>query len=169
MAKKRVCILCSKDGDMFEADRNNMRLNHLIREMYNEDIDEDAQPDDTPIPLPNVSSKDLKKVIEFCDYFHINPMKDIDKPLRSSNMEECVTKWYSEFINLPKEEVFSLVMAANYLDNKQLLELCCAKVATFIKGRTPEEIRSLFEIENDFSHEEEQRIREDNKWCAEFV
>lgn len=160
----RVCTFASKDGEMFTADRNNMKLNHLIMEMYSDDVDNDMI-----IPLPNVSSKDLKRVIDFCDYFHINPMKNIEKPLKSTSLEECVAKWYSDFINLPtKEEVFSMVMAANYLDNRPLLELCCAKVATYIKGRTPEEIRTVFDIENDFTHEEEQRIREDNKWCSEF-
>ena len=159
----KLC-LASKDGEMFTADRGNMKLNQLVKEMC-----EDNEDEELVIPLPNVSSKDLKKVIEFCDYFHNNPMKNIDKPLKSTNLDECVTKWYSDFMNMSKEDVFNMVMAANYLDNKPLLELSCAKVATLIKGRTPDEIRNVFEIENDFSHEEEVRIREDNKWCNEFA
>jgi len=159
----KLCLV-SNDDVMFKADRGNMKLNRLVSEMC-----EDNEEEELVIPLPNVSSKDLKKVIEFCDYFHINPMKAVDKPLKSTNLEDCVGKWYSDFINMPKEDVFNMVLAANYLDNKPLLELSCAKVATFIKGRTPEEIRNVFEIENDFSHEEEVRIREDNKWCNDIA
>jgi len=155
--------LTSKDGDMFNVSVVIMNINQLVREMTEE------SEGDLVIPLPNVSSKELKKVIEFCEYFHTNPMKNIDKPLKSTNFEECVTKWYSDFMNMPKEDVFNMVMAANYLDNKPLLELSCAKVATLIKGRTPEEIRNVFEIENDFSQEEEVRIREDNKWCNDVA
>jgi len=46
-------------------------------------------------------------------------------------------------------------MAANYLDIKSLLDLGCAKIATLIKGKSPEEIRKTFNIINDFTPEEE--------------
>lgn len=43
--------------------------------------------------------------------------------------------WDEQFINLPnQEELLELLLAANYLDIKSLIELCCAKVATMIKG-----------------------------------
>ena len=41
--------------------------------------------------------------------------------------------------------------AANYLDIKPLLDLTCAKVATTLKGKTPEEIRIEYNIRNDFT------------------
>ena len=46
-------------------------------------------------------------------------------------------------------------MAANYLDIKSLLELSCAKTASLIKDKSVPEIRKFFNIENDFSPEEE--------------
>ena len=41
------------------------------------------------------------------------------------------------------------------MDINSLLDLSCAKVATLIKGKTPEEIRKTFNIINDFTPEEE--------------
>lgn len=41
------------------------------------------------------------------------------------------------------------------MDIKPLLDLTCAKVASMIKGKTPEEIRKTFNIVNDFTPEEE--------------
>ncbi len=58
-------------------------------------------------------------------------------------------------------------MASNYLDIKPLLELACAKVASMMKNKSVVEIRKLFNIENDFSPEEEQQIIEENKWAEE--
>ena len=58
-------------------------------------------------------------------------------------------------------------MAANYLDIKSLLELSCAKVASLIKNKTVAEIRTFFNIENDFTPEEEAQIQEENRWAEE--
>ena len=58
-------------------------------------------------------------------------------------------------------------MAANYLDIKPLLELSCAKVASQIKNKSVQEIRKYFNIENDFTPEEEAQIAEENRWAEE--
>ena len=61
--------------------------------------------------------------------------------------------------------LFEVTMAANYLDVKPLLELCCAKVASLIKGKSVEETRQFFNLANDFSPEEEAQIMEENRWA----
>jgi S-phase kinase-associated protein 1 len=57
--------------------------------------------------------------------------------------------------------------AANYMDIKPLLDLTCAKVASYMKGKSAEEIRKRFNIENDLTKEEEEAIRAENKWAEE--
>ena len=58
-------------------------------------------------------------------------------------------------------------MAANYLDCPGLLNLSCKKVAFMIKGKTPQEIRDTFGIENDLTPEELEQIKKGNEWCDE--
>ena len=41
---------------------------------------------------------------------------------------------------------------------KSLLDLTCKTVADMIKGKTPEEIRAHFNIQNDFTPEEEEEV-----------
>ena len=60
-----------------------------------------------------------------------------------------------------------IVQAANYLNIKNLLDLTCQTVAGMIKGKTPEEIRKNFSINNDFSPEEEEEVRRENQWAFE--
>jgi len=36
-----------------------------------------------------------------------------------------------------------------------------------IRGKTPEEIRKTFNIENDFTPEEEAQVKKENEWCEE--
>jgi len=82
-------------------------------------------------------------------------------------MAEHVQEWYASFVDIDQEKLFELILAANFMDIKPLLDLTCAAVASLIKGKTPEEIRKTFNIVNDFTPEEEAAVREENKWCEE--
>ena len=106
-------------------------------------------------------------MIEFCEHHLSDPMTEIEKPLKSQVMADVVQKWYADFVDLEQVLLFELILAANYMDIKPLLDLTCATVASMIKGKSPEEIRSTFNITNDFSPEEEAQVREENKWCEE--
>lgn len=139
----------------------------LIFVLANIIITEDNEDDTPEIPLPNVKADVLKKVIEFCEHHKEEPMTEIEKPLKSQQMSEVVQKWYADFVNVEQVLLFELILAANYMDIKPLLDLTCATVASMIKGKTPEEIRTTFNISNDFSPEEEAQVREENKWCEE--
>ena len=88
------------------------------------------------IPLPQVKKAILEKVIVFCTRMLDHAPPEIDKPLSHSDMAQVVDQWHAEYIDIPQEELFELVMAANYLDIKPLLELSCAKVASQIKNKS---------------------------------
>merc|ERR1712203_1247310 len=123
--------------------------------------------DETEIPLPNVKPHILDKVIEYMRYHHSNPAEEIEKPLKSANMREVVSEWDASFVEIEQEHLFELILATNYMDIKPLLDLTCAKVASMIKGRTPDEIRKIFNISSDFTPEEEIKVRADNPWLEE--
>lgn len=165
--------LVSSDGDKFEVDKSVAAMSELVKAMLTvgDDEEEEEEDDDSnkqEIPLPNVNSTTLSKVVEFCKYHKENgALAEIEKPLRSANMSEIVGEWDANFVDLEQAALFNLILAANYLDIKSLLDLTCAKVASMIKGKTPEEIRRTFNIVNDFTPEEENQVREENKWCEE--
>jgi len=60
-----------------------------------------------------------------------------------------------------QEVLFKLLLAANYLNIRSLLQLACARVATLLRGRTPEQIRAVFNIRQDFTQAEEEEIRKE--------
>ncbi|GAQ80479.1 SCF ubiquitin ligase [Klebsormidium nitens] len=150
--------LKSSDDEMFEVDEAVAHESQTIKNMI-EDTGVDA-----PIPLPNVSSKILAKVIEYCRY-HVDAAKTTDdKPAVG---EEDVKTWDAEFVKVEQSVLFDLILAANYLNIKNLLDLTCQTVADMIKGKTPEEIRKTFNIKNDFTPEEEEDVRRENQWAFE--
>jgi S-phase kinase-associated protein 1 len=59
------------------------------------------------------------------------------------------------------------LQAANYLDIKALLDLTCQTVADMMKGKTPDQIRATFNIENDYTADEEEEVRRENQWAFE--
>tara|TARA_B100000925_G_C21855505_1_gene407611 strand:- start:83 stop:610 length:528 start_codon:yes stop_codon:yes gene_type:complete len=137
----------------------------LIKSIIFSNDDQDFDDNNLEIPVINVTAPILRKVIEFLQYhFENGPMNEIEKPLRSKNLSESVSEWDANYINLENDLLFNIILAANYLDIQSLLDLSCAKVATMIKGLSPEEIRKTFNIENDFTPEEEEQIKEENKW-----
>jgi S-phase kinase-associated protein 1 len=114
---------------------------------------------DTPVPLPMVDSKILIKVIEYCKYHHQSESSMVP--------DEEKSNWDKDFVKVDDETLFNLILAANYLDIKSLLDLTCKTVADEIKGKTPEEIRVRFNIKNDFTPEEEEEVKRENAWCEE--
>jgi len=127
---------------------------------------EDVGETDQSIPLPNVNEKVLKKVLEWCEH-HVNdpqPANDDDES-RRRNTE--IDDWDQKFLNVEQDMLFEIILAANYLDIKQLLDIGCKTVANMIKGKTPEEIRSTFNIVNDFTQDEEDQIRKENEWAED--
>jgi S-phase kinase-associated protein 1 len=156
--------LVSTEGDKFEVPKNIAKQSKLVESMVDDDDDDD---DDHEIPIVNVKNKVLVKVIAFMKHYDKEEMKEIEKPLTKNNIEELVQPFYADYVNVDQDALFELIMAANYMNVPPLLDLTCAKVASQIKGKSPEEIRATFNIVNDFTPEEEAQIREENNWTVD--
>jgi len=148
--------LTSSDHQMFEVDEEVANQSHTVKNMIEDTGTEEM------IPLPNVPGKILSKVIEYCK-FHVEAAKTVDnKPAKT---EDEVKQWDTEFVKVDQATLFDLILAANYLNIKGLLDLTCQTVANMIKGKTPEEIRKTFNIKNDFTPEQEEEVRRENQWA----
>ncbi len=154
------CCLVSKEGDQFKVSRKLAMLSTLCGTML-----EDANADEEPLlPLPAVPSAILARIVTFCVHYLEDPMKEIPKPLPSTDMVEAAGEWYAAYAAMPQDDLMDVILAANYMDLRPLLELACAKVASQVKGKTIDEIRTTFGIVNDFTPEEEAQVREENRW-----
>ena len=74
--------------------------------------------------------------MEFCSHLRAHEPPFIEKPLPSADFASLVDLWYAEFIDLDKEILFELIMAANHLNIQPLLQLASAKVAALVKNKS---------------------------------
>ncbi|VVB00832.1 unnamed protein product [Arabis nemorensis] len=150
MSNSKKIVLKSSDGQMFEIEEEVALQSQTIAHMV-EDGCVDA------IPISNVSGEILAKVNEYCK-------KHVD----GGGSEEELKIWDQEFMrNINQSTLFYLILAANYLNIKSLLDLTCQTVADMITSKTPDEIRTILDIKSDFTPEEEEKIRQENQWAFE--
>ncbi|UMM26826.1 hypothetical protein L5515_010367 [Caenorhabditis briggsae] len=112
--------------------------------------DNDSNGDNDPIPVQDVSTRILKKVISWCQYHYQDTAPADDQGNRTLS---------------------EIILAANYMDIKGLLDVTCKAVANMIKGKSPDEIRRKFNIKNDFTPDEEEQPKKEEKkknaWCED--
>ena len=155
-------IMISSDGQKFEISAKAAMRSQIVKENIIGNNQEEIE-----FKVNNIKGDILKKVVEYLEHYENEEPKEIERPLPSLNFQECVDEWDYNFIDIYLDTIFEIILASNYLDISPLLELASAKIASVIKGKTTEELRQTFGIQNEFTPEEEQQIIEENKWCME--
>lgn len=118
-------------------------------------------------PTRQVSEAVLRKVLEWCTHHKNDPTPTTDDDADSRKKTTDIEDWDQKFMQVDQEMLFEIILAANYMDIKALLDVGCKTVANMIKGKSPEEIRKTFNIQNDFTPEEEDQIRRENEWAED--
>lgn len=130
----------SSDNQVFEAEEKVLFQSALIKNIVS-DLDDGFGQE---IPLSNVTGDILKKIITYAEHH-----KD-DEPVEEKEDKETNSKindeWDIEYMKLDKDTIIEIILAANYLDMENLLNLCCKTMANMIKGKSAEEIREILGI-----------------------
>ena len=72
----RTVHLVSQEGESFDVLMNVAKMSELVKTMIDEEQDEEEAQE---IPLPNVKSGILAKIIEFMQHYRSDPMNEIEK------------------------------------------------------------------------------------------
>lgn len=135
--------LISKSKKEFPIQRKYAKMSKLIRTALENDEKEEE------IPIVGVESHILELVVQYLkEHKGVEPQA-IEKPLRSKKMSDvCPYKWdatYIDKIGDTRQQLYDLVLAANYLDIQPLLHLGCAKIASLIKGQPLEKFKEILD------------------------
>lgn len=113
------------------------------------------------IPLPSINELCMEKVIEWCELHKDDPPPPAPMPGEEDLMifNDEISDRDKDFLKMEDSVLFDLILAANYLDIKGLLDLTTTHVAHMIvEARTPEGIRKRFNIKNDLTPDDLKKI-----------
>jgi len=159
MSENEQVILISKENEEFRINKSAAELSVLIK------ITIQDYSIDQPIPLLEIDSNCLKLIIEYLEHYNGNPPKELEKPLPGNDLKEIVDEFQFFFINkISLEQLIDLTSAANFMEISCLLDLCCAKIASMCMDKSEEELYQTFGIEDKFTPEERERLKEENQW-----
>jgi S-phase kinase-associated protein 1 len=161
--KAQMISITTSDGITMDVERPVAERSILIKNLL-EDLGGES---DESIPIPNVNEAVMKKVLEWCTHHKNDPPATQDDDSDSRKKSTDIDEWDQKFMQVDQEMLFEIILAANYLDIKALLDVGCKTVANMIKGKSPDEIRKTFNIQNDFTPEEEEQIRRENEWAED--
>ncbi|KAE8671043.1 Nuclear transcription factor Y subunit C-2 isoform 1 [Hibiscus syriacus] len=160
-ANTNKATLISGDNHEFEVDEAVAMDFGTIKTFFDENPDASME----PIPLPNVSSKYLSTIIDYCKFHLALRARD-----HSSAADDETKAYHEELVKpLDNESMMELALAAHYLDVKDMVDVISQGIADRIKNKSVEYARELFGIENDYTPEEEAELRAQYEWAFEGV
>lgn len=158
-------VLKSSDGKRFTISKAEASCSIALRKMIEANPNSSAT---ESINLPSLSGALLAKIIEWCrahrhDQMETDPNGNSDATYQQGPGLE-LSAWDRNFLNSMSElELFQLLHAANYLDVRSLFNASCLTVAKSWEGKKVDEIRRMYQIEGDFTPEEEHQLLLESK------
>jgi len=137
------------------------------------DMLEDSEGGEAPQEIelntaPYFTKQVLALVFEFCEFLLFNGKPNIKKPIREDNLYNITLPWYASFAEkLDEDTLCSMLLAANFLNQQDLLDLLSARLCMILRNKTVEEVRAFFRVINDYTDEEIKEVVRQNKQARE--
>lgn len=150
--------LRSEEGDVISFPKEIQEYSQFVKNMIDDCGFEDEE---SSIPINNIKTRTLEKIKIWVEHRRetAQPVdKDYDLP-----------EWEDHFLEPDQAVLLEIVLAADFLQIQELVDITCKKVYSMSKGKSPAEVRDILKIENDLTKEEEEQIRKENEWIEEKV
>ena len=150
-------ILISSDNVKFNISREAASISKLLTIVTNNssNYDDDGSDDEMEethnvLEIPNlqVNSSVLGIIVDFMNFYQQNVMPEIEQPLphREKFVEDLGHDFYREYTKKSITKLLPICDAANFMQIEPLLNLTCASLGSFMKGKTPSQLATLFGI-----------------------
>jgi S-phase kinase-associated protein 1 len=138
--KTKGTIYLLVNNKKYEVERKNLLISKLMTKVIM-----DTMIEENTVPIPSITNeKTMENLLTIINHYHGTEGKIPQQPLRSKILREFLDEWeavtYEKFNN---QELYDLILVANYLDIKFLLHQLCAVVASKIKGQSLDKIKEI--------------------------
>ena len=141
--------LISNDGQEFKVTEEACALSRFLQNQIQNGKNE--------IEVEDIKGEILKLVVDYLNYQ--NDIPKIPDVLSSNDLKKEVSDWDYKFVGpLTYEQTFHLINAGLLLELDHLHDLACAKIAAFMKGKSPEDVNKEFTIECQLTQEEAKQL-----------
>ena len=142
--------LISSDNHPIKVDSKSAQKSLLLKKIISE-----SNKGNEELKLNTIRYDILKRIVEYLEYYRNKVPKEIPKPTPSENLNSFLDDWDFKFINnINLDDTFELMNGASELSIQSLLDLASSKVASILKSKSIEDIRSLFSTGEDLSEKE---------------
>lgn len=154
--------LVSNEGLAFETSIQITQLSGFIARIVQDYGNEEIQ-------LIQVNSIYLRKILDYCEHHSFATPEPLCKPIKFEEIEKNVNDpWDSSFIKqFSEEQLLELILVANYLDMKSLLELCNVVIATMFKNKSVEYFKQRYNIQQDLTPQVEEQLKKEYPWALQ--
>ena len=143
--------LKSSDGQDFKVTQEACALSRYLQNQIQNRKNE--------IDVEDIKGEILKLVVDYLNYYSKNEIPKIPDVLSSNDLKKEVSDWDYRFVGpLSFEQSFHLINAGLLLELDHLHDLACAKIAAFMKGKSPEDVNKEFTIECQLTQEEAKQL-----------
>ncbi|KAD4982132.1 hypothetical protein E3N88_18803 [Mikania micrantha] len=149
-------LLTSSDGQKFEVKLQVALQSEKIRQM----IVDGRFSGEIVLSFPNITGEIMSKVLEYC-----NKHAYYDGVGNNATAVDEMRAFDAQFVDVHYETLFKLVLAANDLKIKKLLDVVSEKIGRMMLWKTPEEIRVMFNINEGSCVDNHSPQKELNAWA----
>ena len=156
----RVRIL---DHTVFDIDHESAMLSGVLRTA----VIIDPTQLDGPININVHSSETMKLIVTYMDHYKSRePFSRISRPLSNSDLRLSGVNEFDVLLiqSIHLDLVKSVLVASDYLDIPSLTELCCAKLAAYIKTVPLKQMMNKLGL-TDITPAWAEAIRKKHPWC----
>lgn len=152
----------TKDGQTFTVLYRDVRDCKVFR-----DVVEDTGID-VPIPLSEVASAEFVKLMEFRKHYVENPQPPRPAEVSPLKKKHEPTEWETNYVkDMTNDQFHRLMLAAHYVEDQPLLDFLLNEAAyTKVLGKTPDDIRKFFNVNEPPLTEEQLKAIEDDPQMA---
>lgn len=117
------------------------------------------------IPVEQISKTTLETLLVYAEHHNYKNPSTLPCPLPSTDMTEYIDPWHISYItDLPQASFNELLSAANYLQMKTLLDLLLGYLASQIKDKDIETLKSIYDIQDDLTPDLEDEMIKEYSW-----